>query len=206
MNYEEMLTRMKGLKEEKESLLSKLRESLPALVKMRSELARLRAHAKKSSRLPSPEDIKRRIDEIEFQIATSAYTPARERELIKECEKERNLLAESNALYSKFAAFDSKRKEFGAADSAAQEIESKLDALRSQMSLLHVEIVEAGDASRKQKAREYEKQAQKQYRERKRSERSREAEPFLDKGEIEVSLLDAAIMSKEDRKKLREEA
>ncbi len=204
MEYPEMLKQMALLKSEKEVLLAKLKESLPALSRLRGELARLRAHAKKSEYLPPPAEIEGRIDEIEFQIATSAYTPARERELLKEAAIERKLLLESKALYSQHAAFDSKRREFEAADAALREAESRLDALRAQMSSLHHELVKAGDDSRAQNAREKFERAQKQYREKKRVERTREAEPFLDKGEIPVSLLDAAVMSKEDRKKLHE--
>jgi len=205
MEYPEMLKQMASLKSEKETLLAKLKESLPALAKLRSELARLRAHTKKSSHLPPPAEIEGRIDEIEFQIATSAYTPARERELLKSVDKERKLLSESKALYSQHEAFVSKRREFEAADKEIREAESRLDALRLQMSSLHMQIVKAGEDSRAQNAREKFERAQRQYREKKRAERTREAEPFLDKGEIPVSLLDAAIMTKEDRKKLHEE-
>ena len=204
MEYEAKLGQMRALKEQKEALFTQLRSELSKLGSMRGTLAKLRAQARSSSNVPTPEEITKQIDEIEFQIATTAFTPARERELIKESERERKLLAESKEVYSGFAAFKAKRKEFEQTDLIVRGIDSKLAALRAQMNSLHSEIVAAGEANRKERSEKAYHSAAREYKEKTRKEYAHEAEPFMDKGEIEVSLLDAAVMSKEDRKKLHD--
>lgn len=202
MGYGEKLEEMKGLKAEKERLRKSLSAALSSIMAVRAELAKLAAGSKSAPPSPSPLEIAGRIERIEFAIATTAYTPAQEKRLLLALDSEKKALMRARAEGAAFRAIRSKRRELQGLQDAKSRSEALLSELLSRMSSLHAEIVKAGEGQRAQRREQAFLQAKREYAAKKKAQRQKESEPFMDKGDMSVNLMDAAIMAGSDKKKI----
>jgi len=121
------------LKAQKDALLEEARGLNPKLSSLRSQLAPLAAELKRTKG-SSASRLRSQIDEIEFKIATEAFTAKHEKELIKSkkgLEEQLKTASAADTLYKKVSEL---RAQLSPLSQRRDEIDSQLDSLRAQMS------------------------------------------------------------------------
>lgn len=130
---EKELSLLMQLKAQKDSLLEEAKALNPKISALRSQLAPLATELKKTKSSSSPR-LRSQIDEIEFKIATEAFTAKQEKELIKSkkgLEEQLKSASAADALYKKASEL---RAQLRPLSMRRDEIDALLDSLRSRMS------------------------------------------------------------------------
>lgn len=120
------------LKAKKDALLEEAKSLNSQIFDLRSQIAPIVAQLKQSEFLPTNK-IRAQIDAIEFEIATSAFTPKLEKELLKgkkSLEAQLKTAAASDALQKKA---DGLRAQLKLLSDKRKEIDSQLESLRASM-------------------------------------------------------------------------
>lgn len=128
------LSLLMQLKAQKDALLEEAKTLNPKLSALRAQLAPMAAELKKTAGSNSSR-LRSQIDEIEFKIATEAFTAKHEKELIKSkkgLEEQLKSASAADTLYKKVSEL---RAQLNPLSQRRDEIDAQLDLLRSQMSV-----------------------------------------------------------------------
>ncbi|MFA5107952.1 MAG: hypothetical protein WC492_00250 [Candidatus Micrarchaeia archaeon] len=134
---------MEKKSKEKKDLISTLRQTNNEIVDIQKELDAKypKGDSKKSS---SPSRIQERIDKLEFFIATSAYTAAQEKDLIRKLDvlkKEFNAATKDSA---QWVALKKLRDDLRAKRDSRKQIRKDLDAMSKELDAIYQSIIEQG--------------------------------------------------------------
>ena len=196
---------LKAQMEEKSRLkkgkISRLREINGLVSALQQELASSLPAQERGG--PNPRRIHESIDKLEFQIATSAYTPAQEKELIREVE---TLKKELNAAIKGNEGWERARKiraELRNIRDERKAIRKELDALSAELDMLYQKIITQGTREvhkrREGEERREQGRAMAQKRDRIRKEKEsykKEMAPYMKEVDPFVSLEDIAEVKK----------
>ncbi|MFH1306634.1 MAG: hypothetical protein ABIH83_03190 [Candidatus Micrarchaeota archaeon] len=137
--------RMEQKIRDKKTLIRKLRETNNYSSQLQKELNA--AFPRNADRKTNPAKIKEKIDRIEFQIATSAYTPAQEKELIRKVEalkKEMEKAMKNSKEWEKVREIRDKLKE---KRNERNGIRKELDKISKDLDEIYKSIIERGTKS-----------------------------------------------------------
>jgi uncharacterized coiled-coil DUF342 family protein len=190
---------------QKQKLIKELRASSSQLSQLQAELDA--AMPKGGGSKMNPGRIQERIDKLEFQIATAAYTPAQEKDLVRQVsllKKEFDIAAKDS---KEWAVVRELRQKLRNGRQERKEIRKNLDALSLELDALYSKIIEKGKqrvedrAVRQKKREEYKEREQKreEYRKQRDAERQ-EIAPFMKEVDTFVSLEDIAEVKKKPAK------
>jgi len=196
---------MENKSKEKKDKISVLRAVNKELSELQTELEK--NMPKDVNRNKSPAALQKRIDKMEFHIATSAYTPAQEREMLKTITIVRKELKKAMADDKTWGKVREIRAKLREKRQKRKEIRKELDALSAELENLYKSIIAQGTkevAHRKgmQKKRiEHKERTQKRREYAKQKEANRkEIAPYLKEVDGFVSLADIAEVKKKDKK------
>lgn len=105
---------------------------------------------KEKNQLPNPEIIKKKIEKLEFYIATAAYTPAKEKEMIRKIEELKKAYEESlqnSGIWNEISQLKAKLKE---KLKQRKEVRKKLSQILEELNKIYKEIIQLGSKKGKQ--------------------------------------------------------
>lgn len=202
---EDLHQKMEQKSVEKQKLIKELRATSAQLMQLQKELE-AQAPKEAGGRM-SPQRIQEKIDKLEFQIATAAYTPAQEKDLVRQVEILRKEFTVATKDSKEWAAANELRKQLREGRQKRKEIRKNLDALSLELDALYSKIIEKGKARaqdreiRKKKHEEYKEREHKreEYRKQRDAERQ-EIAPYMKEVDTFVSLEDIAEVKKKPAK------
>lgn len=198
----------KGLMEQKSKLK---KEKITLLREVNKELAQLQAELDEAmpkdmaTRSQNPTGLQEKIDKMEFYIATCAYTPAQEKEMVRSVQVIRNELKRALADDKTWGKVREIRTKIRTSRAQRKSLRKELDELSAQLDQLYKTIIETGTKQKKDlqqkrtNAKEYTHKKE-EYRKQKEAHR-KEIEPYMKEVDSFVSLEDIAIVDKRNKKK-----
>jgi len=160
-----------------------------------------------TARSQNPARLQEQVDKMEFYIATTAYTPAQEREMYREVQEVRKRLKQALAedtVWGKVRAIRGKIRE---ARNQRKEIRKELDSLSAELDGLYKSIIAQGAKSNEQRKEQEHRRSEGRERPYRHDDlrKSREAErsemaPYMKEMDSFVSLEDIAIVKKKVKK------
>lgn len=202
-NPKELMEAKSKLKKEKISILRQVNKQLADLQKELDEAM----PKDQQARSQNPARLQERVDKMEFYISTSAYTPAQEREMLRQVQEMRKELKKALADDKTWGKVREIRSKLRDARNQRKEIRKELDGLTAELDTLYKAIIAQG-AKTAEKRRENE-QKRTEFRERsyRREEyrknqdaQRKEMAPYMKEVDSFVSLEDIAIVNKKEKK------
>ncbi|PIT84082.1 hypothetical protein COU37_05495 [Candidatus Micrarchaeota archaeon CG10_big_fil_rev_8_21_14_0_10_45_29] len=185
----------------KKAKISRLREINGKMSQLQQELLSALPAQERSG--PNPRKIQESMDKLEFYIATSAYTPAQEKDLIRKVDalkKELKAATKDNEGWEKARKV---RAELRDMRDERRAIRKELDALSAELDSLYQKIIAQGTQEvhkrREGEARREQGRTMAHKRERIRKEKElyrKEMEPYMKEVDPFVSLEDIAEVKK----------
>ncbi len=187
-------------------IIDKLKEKNPLVMDARKKLAEL-VPAIRGQGASHTMKLAAEAEHIEFSIATEAYTPKKEKDLIKHLRGIRKELARHREADDARKAVDAKRHELHAAVSEIRELEHELDSVREKCDTVYGEILAERKAAYEQRERGREERKARQLAElqqRVKQERIRqhddELKPYLKDYDDTVSMDEICQIEKREKK------
>jgi uncharacterized coiled-coil DUF342 family protein len=199
----------------KELMEAKSREKKEKIALLRSankDLSDLQAQLEQempkdtATRSQNPSRLQERIDKMEFYIATSAYTPAQEREMLRNVQAERAELKKALADDKTWAGVRAIRSKLREKRQQRKDIRKELDGLSAELDRLYKSIIEQGtkDVAQRKDAQKKRFEARERGARHEDDRRRRDAErqelaPYMKEMDSFVSLEDIAEVKKKKK-------
>jgi uncharacterized coiled-coil DUF342 family protein len=189
----------------KRELIKQLRDMAQEISKMQEELKEA-LPKDRDVRKKSPDRIKEEIEKLEFQIATSAYTPVQEKNMIRRMKtlkaEYKNAIQNNSEWKEVYAIKDkirTKRKD-------RKKIKKELDSLSKELDELYKQIIAESAKNAKDRKARFERREdstqrlkrREDYKKKKAAEK-KEMEPYMKEIDSFVSLEDIAEIKKKQK-------
>lgn len=189
------------------------KEKISTLRQVNKELAELQTQLDEAmpkdiaNRGQSPAMLQKKIDKMEFHIATTAYTPAQEREMLREVQDARKEMQKANADDKTWGKVREIRSKLREKRQLRKDIRKNLDALSAELDVLYKSIIAQGTKDVENRKDMYKKREEskersfkhREFRQRKDAER-KEMAPYMKEMDSFVSLEDIAEVKKKPKK------
>ncbi len=147
-------------------------------------------------------------EHIEFSIATEAYTPKKEKELIKRLRGIRQELAKHKEIDDARKAVDTQRHALHAVVSDVRDLERELAEARSRCDIVYAEVLAERKSAYEQRQKNREERRHKQFvelqervHEEKRKQHDDELKPYFKDYDDTVSMDEVVVIEKKEKKK-----
>lgn len=205
--------KLEELEAKKRELIEKIRGANTQLRQKREEIIKL-VPALRGKAWVSGKKTRTEVDDIEFEIATRAYTPAQERLMLKRLKKAQEEMDQAIKLDGVRDKVEVARKELEGFEKARNDIATELDKTRAELDTVYKEVLAKNreNYSKMQEKREGERRQRDDRRDRERShqrfergrrenaerrkEEMKEIEPYMKKHDDFVSLEEIAEIKK----------
>lgn len=209
-------SRMEELEAKKRELVSKIRQVNTELREKRQHIASLLPNIRGKGKM-SGRRLVEEVEGIEFQISTTAFTPAQEKSLIKRLKKAKEELDAAMKVDGVREKLDAARVEISALDRQYLEIDGQIKAVRAELDTLYKDILsknrqafEQRQHAREERQRQDGERRQRNEREEgfrrmrserdsRRSEERKEMEPFMKEVDPFVSLEEIAEIKRKPK-------
>jgi uncharacterized coiled-coil DUF342 family protein len=195
--------RMEQRSAEKKALISSLRAKNSEIAELERTLAI--SLPKETAGKTSPGRIQEKLDKLEFSIATSAYTSAQEKDLVRQVSVLKKELDGAKKESGEWENAKKIRDALRARRDERRGIRETLDAISKELDELYKEIIEQGMKRAADRKMREEKKEEYEAREKKRSEKKKfaeekrkESEPYMKEIDPFVSMEEIAEVKKKN--------
>ena len=199
------LQKLEELEKEKRKLVARIKEIGAALREKRKELSILSGSVRGKGGL-SGGRMKAEVEKIEFQISTSAYTPAQEKQLIKRLAGAQKVLADAMKVDGVREKLDAAKAQADVLSAEYYAVDGSLKRVRGELERLYTAIIEKNKESYQQarKARQDERNRREEEARRatvahRRKEERSENEPYMKEVDPFVSLEEIAEIKRKPK-------
>lgn len=204
-SVEDPKQKLEALEAKKRELIDKIRNVNSSMRAKRDDVVKLVPSLRGRAWLHG-ERTKTAVDSIEFEISTSAYTPAQERLMLKRLKKAQGEMDEALKLEGVRGKVEAARKEMGELAAQRDAIDLELRTVRADLETTYKLILESNAAAYKQmkekrqdQRREFEHSRRPQHRQQRpdrRKEEMNEMAPYMKQHDDFVSLEEIAEIKK----------
>ncbi|VVB56837.1 Uncharacterised protein [uncultured archaeon] len=174
----------------KREIIDKLKESNSAIEKAKQELMALPQTGRPGRN--SPERLEEQADRLEFQIATSAYTPAQEKALIRKLDVIRLELAAAKKEFETSGIGAEARKRLSDARNERRALVGELQTLRKEIDTIYKQLKDTDAQRAAERAERQTRRSAGEERRKAREEERKEMEPYMKEVDPFVSLEEIA--------------